>query len=257
MERASERLEFERAASLRDKLTRLEALKEQFVRLRFAVETLSFVYTVPGHDGDDRVYLIRRGRVRAEMRLAAVRADDAIALMALIDDVFSPVERETSQIPTHEIDELLLLSSWFRRFPAELKRTRAAVPWPVFCIASSRTYRRTAAAATLGATMATTWQPTTLVQCISLRPWLVYPGCDESGGCHDLTLGQDLRDDRRRSERRLLPHHRRLRRGLPLPGLALPGRVDVIRRSSQSLSTRGRSIAQLDDPHARRSRQRS
>ncbi len=35
----------------------------------------------------------------------------------------------------------------------------------------------------------TEWQPTTLVQCISLRPWLVYPGCDEPGGCHDLTLG--------------------------------------------------------------------
>ena len=34
------------------------------------------------------------------------------------------------------------------------------------------------------------WQPTTLVQCISTRPWLTYPGCDEPGGCHDLTLGK-------------------------------------------------------------------
>lgn len=39
-------------------------------------------------------------------------------------------------------------------------------------------------------TMATTWQPTTLVQCVSLRPWLTFPGCDEPGGCHDLTLGR-------------------------------------------------------------------
>jgi hypothetical protein len=38
--------------------------------------------------------------------------------------------------------------------------------------------------------MATTWQPTTLVQCISLAPWLTFPGCDEPGGCHDLTLGR-------------------------------------------------------------------
>jgi hypothetical protein len=38
--------------------------------------------------------------------------------------------------------------------------------------------------------MATSWQPTTLVQCISLDPWLAYPGCDEPGGCHDLTLGR-------------------------------------------------------------------
>src|SRR3712207_9476270 len=56
----------ERAGSLRDKLQRLESLKEQFIRFRFAVETLSFVYSVPGHEGDDRVYVIRRGRVRAE-----------------------------------------------------------------------------------------------------------------------------------------------------------------------------------------------
>jgi excinuclease ABC subunit C len=127
MERASERLEFERAASLRDKLHRLESLKEQFLRLRFAVETLSFVYPVPGHDGADRVYFIRRGRVRGEMDLPR-SADDQSRLSALIDDVFSPAERETSQIPTHEIDELLLLSSWFRRFPAELRRTRAPSP---------------------------------------------------------------------------------------------------------------------------------
>lgn len=34
------------------------------------------------------------------------------------------------------------------------------------------------------------WRPKTLVQCISVRPWLIYPGCDEPGGCHDLTLGR-------------------------------------------------------------------
>ena len=60
-------MEFERAATLRDKLQRLEELREQFGRLRFAVETLSFLYTVRGHEGDDRLYLIRRGRVRAEV----------------------------------------------------------------------------------------------------------------------------------------------------------------------------------------------
>ncbi len=45
--------------------------------------------------------------------------------------------------------------------------------------------------------MATTWQPpeatwqsAALVQCISLRPWLLLPGETEPGGCHDLTLGR-------------------------------------------------------------------
>lgn len=41
-----------------------------------------------------------------------------------------------------------------------------------------------------GDPMTTSWQPTTLVQCISVKPWLTYPGCDEPGGCHDLTLGR-------------------------------------------------------------------
>ena len=48
------------------------------------------------------------------------------ALRALLErEVFTPMERDTGAVPTHEIDELLLLSSWFRRFPEELGRTRA------------------------------------------------------------------------------------------------------------------------------------
>lgn len=122
MEAAAERLEFERAGTLRDKLQRLEGLREQFIRFRFAVETLSFVYRVPGHEGDDRVYLIRRGRVRAEQAAPRTAAERA-SMKRLIEDVYGPTERDTAQVPTHEIDELLLLSSWFRRFPAELDRT--------------------------------------------------------------------------------------------------------------------------------------
>ncbi|NUQ20314.1 MAG: GIY-YIG nuclease family protein [Gemmatimonadaceae bacterium] len=119
---SSERMEFERAAALRDKLGRLESLREQFIRFRFAVETLSFLYEVPGHAGDDRVYLIRRGRVRAE-RPAPKSPAERAEIRALADDVFSGVEYEGAAVPTHEIDELLLLSSWFRRFPSELERT--------------------------------------------------------------------------------------------------------------------------------------
>jgi excinuclease ABC subunit C len=125
MQAASDRMEFERAGSLRDKLHRLEELREQFGRLRFAVETLSFLYTVPGHEGEDRLYLIRRGRVRAEMATPRT-ASDRKSVNALVQTVYSPPERNTSSIPTHEIDELLLLSSWFRRNPAELDNTRPA-----------------------------------------------------------------------------------------------------------------------------------
>jgi excinuclease ABC subunit C len=125
MEAASNALEFERAAMVRDKLQRLEALREQFIKFRFAVETLSFVYTVPGHDGDDRVYLIRRGRVRGEHTIPRSE-QDRLRLLEMVEGVFSPAEHHTAQIPSHEVDELLLLSSWFRRFPAELARSRQA-----------------------------------------------------------------------------------------------------------------------------------
>jgi excinuclease ABC subunit C len=123
MEKLSAELEFERAATYRDKLERLEALRAQFGRLRFAVENLSFVYTVPGHEGEDKVYLIRRGVVRAELTKPR-SSKDRRTMKQLVEDIFSGNPSPTAQIPTHEIDELLLLSSWFRRFPKEMKRTR-------------------------------------------------------------------------------------------------------------------------------------
>jgi excinuclease ABC subunit C len=125
MDAFSEAMEFERAASLRDKVYRLEALQAQFERLRFAVETLSFAYVVPGHAAEDRVYLVRRGRVRAELARPH-GAGDAAGLRELARDVFVPRERAAAAVPTHEVDELLLLSWWFRHRPAELTRTVSA-----------------------------------------------------------------------------------------------------------------------------------
>jgi excinuclease ABC subunit C len=122
MLRASAELEYERAASMRDKLSRLEELRDQFERLRFAVESLSFLYTVPGWNGEDRVYLIRRGRVRAE-DVPPATARDERRHARLVAEVFGTAEREGARLPTHEIDELLLLSWWFRTHPGEMGRT--------------------------------------------------------------------------------------------------------------------------------------
>lgn len=122
METSSERLEYERAAAYRDKLHRLEALRDQFGRLRFAVESLSFVYSVPGNDGKDRLYVIRRGRVRAELDAPDTPAERG-TFEAVVAEVFSDAV-DGLQVPSHEIDELLLLSSWFRRFPGEMARTQ-------------------------------------------------------------------------------------------------------------------------------------
>lgn len=124
MEESKESLQYERAALYRDRLRRLERLREQLGRVRFALESLSFVYPVSGFGGDDRVYLIRRGTVRAEA--AAPRATpDHLGLQRLIDQVFQPGEPATGAIRVHEIDEILLLSAWFRRYPDELAKAWA------------------------------------------------------------------------------------------------------------------------------------
>jgi excinuclease ABC subunit C len=121
MELASDAMQYERAAVYRDKLGRLEALKEQFQRMRFAVETLSFVYTVPGFEGEDKTYLIRRGIVRAEVNTPRSRQEKK-ALQRLVDEVFGGTDYGMAAVPTHEIDELLLLSTWFRKYPQEMER---------------------------------------------------------------------------------------------------------------------------------------
>ena len=127
MEEASGQLEFERAATLRDKITRLESLRTQFARLRFAVESLSFVYTPPAVHGDDVSYVIRRGRVRAMLPVPRT-ADQRRAFDAKVASIVAPVERTDGTVPSHEIDELLLVTSWFTRFPKEMERTSALAP---------------------------------------------------------------------------------------------------------------------------------
>lgn len=130
MEESSADLAFERAAQLRDKIVRLESLREEFSQLRFAVESLSFVYTVPGFGHDDRSYVIRRGRVHADLPAPRTQADH-LALAARAAEVFSPPDRRSTTVPAHEVDELLLLSSWFRNCPAELDRTVAPAALPL------------------------------------------------------------------------------------------------------------------------------
>lgn len=123
MREASDALEYERAGVMRDKLQRLEALHEQFARLRFAVESLSFVYIVPGHEGEDRFYLVRRGVVRAEHR-APKCPEEWEALRASCARIFDrAADGAPAVVPAHEVDELLLLTSWFTAHPGELQST--------------------------------------------------------------------------------------------------------------------------------------
>jgi excinuclease ABC subunit C len=132
MQDASDRLEFERAGVLRDKRQRLEDLRDRFDRMRFAAESLTFAYRVEGVGGDDRVYLIRRGVVRAELPAPKTKREEAALRDAARKVVADTPITSPRSIPQHEVDELLVIAAWFRANPGEMER---AQPLPARALA--------------------------------------------------------------------------------------------------------------------------
>ncbi|HZH75503.1 MAG TPA: UvrB/UvrC motif-containing protein [Archangium sp.] len=122
MSLASRRLQFEYAAELRDRTATVERVQAELVRIGRFVERLSFVYTVPGHDGDDRVYIIRRGSVRAELAIPRT-AHERLSLEEKATEIFEKPEPRTVGLRAHEAQEVLLVARWFRLNPSELERT--------------------------------------------------------------------------------------------------------------------------------------
>ena len=113
---------FERAAALRDKLVSLRWLQEQITRLRDAQEGQSFIYPVRGHGGQNMWYFIDRGRVAAVLAAPRVQAGRRAAAEA-ISAVFAENQSGIRPSGTEEMDALLLVAAWFRRYPDERRRT--------------------------------------------------------------------------------------------------------------------------------------
>jgi excinuclease ABC subunit C len=128
MEDASGRMDFEYAALLRDRLERLGGFRKQLAAFRGRVESLSFVYRVPGFNGDDRIYLIRRGRIRRELHLPTTGAQRIRAGEA-VERVFSSSEKGLVALRPLEAAEILLVARWFKLNTKELKRTTTPKEW--------------------------------------------------------------------------------------------------------------------------------
>lgn len=127
MQRAAERMEYEYAASIRDRASRLEMLRDEFGRLREALDSLTFLYTVPGTEGDDLVYLIRRGTIRSVLQAPRTQAERR-RLARVAKEHFSAPEAEGAVVARHQVEEILLLEHWFRTHPEEHERTRPPRP---------------------------------------------------------------------------------------------------------------------------------
>jgi excinuclease ABC subunit C len=124
MEDASLRMEFEHAARLRDRIERLLVLRAEFLRMREVVERLTFLYPVPGHEGDHRVYVIRAGSV-----LAVSPAPGTPTQRRRLIESFAPLLRQSEvrkeTTSSDQLEQILLVTHWFRVRPDQLER---AVP---------------------------------------------------------------------------------------------------------------------------------
>ncbi|MGH7467559.1 MAG: GIY-YIG nuclease family protein [Longimicrobiales bacterium] len=122
MQHAAQRMQFEYAAELRDRSFRLEGARAELVSLRGTLEALTFLYTVPGHGGEDRVYLIRRGHIRAQFPMPR-SGDEEERLLEVAAREFRRQERGPTPVDPHHVAEILLVSRWFQTRPDELART--------------------------------------------------------------------------------------------------------------------------------------
>jgi excinuclease ABC subunit C len=122
------RMDFEYAQVLRDRAVRLRRFQEDLAAFRGEVEGLSFAYPVRAKGGRDRIYLIRRGTVRAAVPRPS-GARERRAALARVREVFASSAPGPAGLEWHEASEILLVARWFRLHPEERTKTLDPSAW--------------------------------------------------------------------------------------------------------------------------------
>ena len=128
MAEAAGRMDFEYAAILRDRLDRLTHFRDELVAFRGTVEDLSFIYRIPGYGGDDRVYLIKKGRIRKSMVHPKDRRARARVARG-VEEVYGGLDTGPLGLEPEDYAEILLVAQWFRLRPKERRRTTTPEHW--------------------------------------------------------------------------------------------------------------------------------
>ncbi len=128
MQQASENAQFEIAVRWREKFEQLEWLLAATSRARSAIDLLTFVYRDPGDFGDDRVYVLRRGVVRASFPYPSTPIEHE-AFRAVVAEEAQQPDRASGPLPLDAVDEVLLMMAWFRAHPDALRRTTPYEQW--------------------------------------------------------------------------------------------------------------------------------
>ncbi|MEO5510378.1 MAG: UvrB/UvrC motif-containing protein [Longimicrobiales bacterium] len=122
MQSAVDRMQFEYAAELRDRMFRLDEARHQLVALRGVIESLTFLYRPTSYGNGERVYIVRRGSIIAE-RPAPVNEQEEEALREEARTMLTKKLYATAAVQPTQVAEILLLARWFRLRPDELGRT--------------------------------------------------------------------------------------------------------------------------------------
>lgn len=132
---ASAQLRFEQAGGFRDRHRILSRLDERLDLLRTARREHSFLYPLTNPAGDTVWYLVCRGEVCAAIRpgTSAASRQRARKVVQAVYDAATP-----SALGEGCAESVLLVSAWFRKFPAEKAKLvpveqalRAGFPFPV------------------------------------------------------------------------------------------------------------------------------
>lgn len=121
MQQAAERMNFEYAAQLRDRAYKLEEARYELMAARSTIEALTFLYRIPGYNGEDRLYVIKRGAIKAEFG-APRTGEEGEAMRAEAKKLLLKRDFRTTVTP-QEVAEVLLVARWFRMRPAQLENT--------------------------------------------------------------------------------------------------------------------------------------
>ena len=126
---AAERLDYEYAARIRDRMQRMEKLRAHLSGFQGHVREMNLVYPVEGFGGEDRIYLIRRGRLHGDLaRPTTARAARRAA--RVVAGVFRPApEDRDGAMGAVAATETLLALKWFARRPGERRKAVAPAAW--------------------------------------------------------------------------------------------------------------------------------
>ena len=128
MAKASQELQFERAAMFRERSDLFDWLEERLKTIRAAREGQSFVYRPVGANGVAVWFAIHKGRVVTILKAPQSKADCRRTLRAL-QAVYGPDRIGRNDLAAQEIDHVLLIESWFRHHPEE--QSRCSPPFEV------------------------------------------------------------------------------------------------------------------------------